>query len=58
MVIKIKCAKCGLSMSIPDECMDRLKQHKDIIIIKDNKTYCICPMPKCENPIEVDLKGT
>ena len=57
-ITNIKCAKCGLSMSIPEDCMNRLKKNKNIIIIKDNKEYCICPMPKCENPIELPARGT
>lgn len=58
MIINIKCTKCGLAMSIPEDCMNRLKEHKDIIIEKDKKTYIVCPMPKCDNPIEINLKGT
>jgi len=56
-MINIKCTKCGLSMTIPMECIERLKD-TDIIVEKDNKAYIICPMPKCGNHIETNLKGT
>lgn len=57
-IINIKCSKCGLAMSIPEDCMDRLKKCEDIIVKKGDKTYIVCPMNKCENLTEIDIKGT